>query len=85
MSDEKPPAVPQPDGPPPVPGVELFDVAEVPAGVPLSLTAPTATRGDRQAVVRWTPPEVAEFEAVYEFPPVNGSGVKSVNDSKSSV
>lgn len=31
MSDEKPPAVPQPDGPPPVPGVELFDVAEVPA------------------------------------------------------
>lgn len=31
MSDEKPPAVPQPDGPPPVPGVEIFDVAETPA------------------------------------------------------
>ena len=31
MSDDKPPAVPQPDGPPPVPGVEIFDAAEVPA------------------------------------------------------
>ncbi len=31
MTDEKPPAVPEPDGPPPVPGVEIFDPVEVPA------------------------------------------------------
>lgn len=31
MSDEKAPTVPQPDVPPPVPGVEIFDAAETPA------------------------------------------------------
>jgi uncharacterized RDD family membrane protein YckC len=39
--DEKPPAVPRPDGPPPVPGVEIFDVAEVPAAAVSAEPVPT--------------------------------------------
>lgn len=41
MSDEKPPAVPEPEGPPPVPGVEIFDPVEVPASTEPPYTVTT--------------------------------------------
>ncbi len=58
--------------------------AEIPAGVPQSLTAPTATRGDQQMVVRWTPPSAnGDSIAAYEIDvQLNGASVSTqpVND-----
>lgn len=46
MSDEKTPAVPEPDGPPPVPGVEIFDAPG--EATPASVPAPAYAEPSRE-------------------------------------